>query len=93
MALRIQDRQVECLEGWLRSRLLVTDGDGSVLIGPVPNPFRKEVMPRYLVQELKDPQVPDPPTADLFDKAPPIPGEPMVLYRASCHPRISSRVV
>jgi len=50
-------------------------------------------MPRHPIEELENLQVFNPPGSDLLDEATPIAGEPVVVYRASCHPRISSIVV
>jgi hypothetical protein len=92
MALGSKHGEVEGLEGGLRGGLLVSDGNGGVFVGPVPNPFGKELVPRDTIEELEDLQVFQPVPPDLLDEPTAVPGEAMVLYRASCHPRISSSV-
>ena len=72
---------------------MIADWDGSILIGPIPDALREKEMPGDEVEELENSQILHSPSPDLLDEAPTVTGKPVVLYRASCHPRISSRVV
>lgn len=57
---------------------MITDGNRSVLIRTVPNPFGQEDVAWDLVEELENLQVIDSPASDILDEASPVSGKPMV---------------
>jgi hypothetical protein len=55
------------------------NGNGRILVGPVPYAFREEQVTGYLIEKLKDLEIVDAVAPDLLDESAPISGEAVIL--------------